>query len=67
VPETSTTVYIAIMRPDPAALGQPTGTVEMPSLQTPLSLMSLAQLIELAVVAVVLLGAGIWLGRGPTP
>jgi methionine-rich copper-binding protein CopC len=67
VPETSTTVYIAIKRPDMTAASAPDGAFDIPSLQTSVSYWSLAQLVELAVVVVILLGAGIWLGRGTAP
>lgn len=67
VPDTSTTVYIAITRPDPGAIDPQPETVDMPKLTTSLSYMSMPGLAELVVTVIILLGAGIWLGRGSTP
>jgi len=64
VPDTSTTVYIAVKRPDPGTAGDSSGEIDMPELPMPSPVSSTLQLAEVALAVIVLLGLGFWLGRG---
>lgn len=62
VPDTRTTIYVAIQRPDAADGPRAPGGSGLPTLQ-----LTLSQLAGLAVLILTLVAAGAWLGRSVTP